>query len=418
MKITIFAVGSRGDVQPYVALGLGLKKAGHVVSVAAYSFFKEFVESYGLLFYPLSGNPQAHLLRIAHANRNPISFYKQIFSFLSKSFLIDCLKACDNAEAILFSPLGFLADGLRDTSQFPCFPAFYLPLTPTRHFPNYWFPPLSSRFPFRPWYNSLSYQVDEQIMWHYFRQAFNALRKEIPTLFRLPLFKTKLQRASSLNRPTLYGFSPSVIPKPPDWKAMMHVTGFWHLESPPQWTPPQNLVKFIAAGPAPLYIGFGSTIGKNAKQLTEIVLRALAKTGQRAIISKGWGGLEDIQGSDSIFTVDSIPHHWLFPQTSMVIHHGGAGTTAAGLLAGIPSVVLPRFADQFFWGERVLELGVGPKPIPLKKLSTTLLSQTIQEVFQNRKMQETAQKLGDKLRKEDGVAQGVNAFQREISGFC
>jgi UDP:flavonoid glycosyltransferase YjiC (YdhE family) len=212
--------------------------------------------------------------------------------------------------------------------------------------------------------------------------------------------------------PTLYGFSPSVIPAPADWSNDHHVTGFWFLDSAADWTPPQDLVTFLQAGSPPVYIGFGSMTTRKPEETTDLVIKALHQTNQRAILVSGWGGLQKTDLPDSVFMIDSIPHAWLFPRVAAVVHHGGAGTTAAGLRAGVPSIVIPFFADQPYWGGRVADLGVGPTPIPRKKLTVERLAQAIQIAVTDEAMRQRAVDLGLRIQAEDGVARAVEIIQQ------
>jgi len=207
--------------------------------------------------------------------------------------------------------------------------------------------------------------------------------------------------------PAIYGFSPSVIPKPAEWRAEDHITGYWFLDPPDGWTPPPDLLNFLRAGPPPLYIGFGSIGNRNPAEITDLVLQTLKKTQQRAILLSGWGGLQKTDFPASIFMLDSIPFTWLFSQVAAVIHHGGAGTTSAGLRAGVPSIVIPFLGDQYFWGRRVQDLGVGPAPIPRSKLTVDRLAQAIQEAVTNTTMRQRAAELGAKIQVEDGIAKAI-----------
>lgn len=212
--------------------------------------------------------------------------------------------------------------------------------------------------------------------------------------------------------PMLYGFSPSVIPPPVDWRAEDHVTGYWFLDPPADWTPPPDLLNFLQAGSPPVYVGFGSMGNRDPAETTDLVLQALSKTGQRAILLTGWGGMQKTDLPASVFMVDSIPHAWLLPRVAAVVHHGGAGTTAAGLRAGVPSIVIPFLGDQPFWGRRVHNLGVGPAPIPRSKLTVDRLAQAIQEAVTNTAMRQRAAELGSKIQAEDGIANAVELIQR------
>jgi len=205
-----------------------------------------------------------------------------------------------------------------------------------------------------------------------------------------------------------------VLPRPSDWGDNVHVTGYWFLEADPSWQPPVELVEFLEGGPPPVYIGFGSVISREARELTEMVLAALAQTGQRGLLLTGWGGLARADWPEHMFQIDSIPFGWLFPRMRVIVHHGGMGTTGAALRAGIPSVVVPFTADQPFWGRRVYQLGVGPKPIPHKKLTVQSLAEAIHVALSDQTMQRRAEALGERLRSEDGVAQAVQVIEQYL----
>ncbi len=212
--------------------------------------------------------------------------------------------------------------------------------------------------------------------------------------------------------PVLYGYSPAVFPKPPDWDADTHVTGYWFLDPAEDWSPPAALIEFLQAGPLPVYVGFGSMSSRRPEQTADLVLQALAQARQRAIILAGWGGLQMAELPDSVLMVDSVPFSWLFPRVAAVIHHGGAGTTSAGLRAGVPSIVVPFFGDQPFWGRRVAELGVGPAPIPRRRLTAERLTGALQQAVTDQAMRQRAADLGATLQAEDGVGCAVEIIRQ------
>ena len=203
-----------------------------------------------------------------------------------------------------------------------------------------------------------------------------------------------------------------MIPHPPDWADNINVTGYWFLEPDENWIPPQPLVDFLQAGPAPVYIGFGSMSHSKPEETTRFVLDALAATQQRGILLAGWGGMHTEDLPDTVFTVDAVPFSWFFPRMSAVVHHGGAGTTAAGLRAGMPSIVIPFFGDQPFWGRRVAQLGVGPSPIPLRKLNVDLLSQAIETALGDTAMRQRAAELGATIQAEDGIGNAISILEK------
>jgi UDP:flavonoid glycosyltransferase YjiC (YdhE family) len=218
----------------------------------------------------------------------------------------------------------------------------------------------------------------------------------------------------------LYGFSPAVIAKPPDWGPRIHVTGYWFLDAAAAWRPPADLVAFLDEDPPPVYVGFGSMVNREPEATTALVLEALRQAQVRAVLVSGWGGLSPGDLPPTVYMLEAIPHAWLFPRVAAVVHHGGAGTTAAGLRAGVPSLIVPFFGDQFFWGARVAALGVGPPPIPRKELTVARLAQALQEVRGDEAMRRRAAMLGATIRSEDGVARAVEVIStveaREAGG--
>jgi UDP:flavonoid glycosyltransferase YjiC (YdhE family) len=415
MHITIIALGSRGDVQPYVALGTGLKAAGHAVCVLTSQDFEHLVVSSGLEFQDTGGNLQA----VAQGMQGLLeqgNFLKilakmgaaaeQMISQATRSGLV----ACRGADLIV-AGLGGLYTGvaLSEKLDIPCLPALYYPFTPTREFPNALVPLPPVRLP--GWLNRLTHLLARQMFWQNFRAADGRARREILQLAPAPFFGpfAALERRKT---PVLYGYSPQVLPPPADWEPYNHVTGYWFLDPPEGWEPPGDLVRFLRAGPPPVYIGFGSMVNARPEETTRLVLEALARTGQRGVLAAGWGGLMKANLPDSVFMLDPLPYYWLFPRMAAVVHHGGGGTTATGLWAGVPSVVIPFMGDQPFWGQRVQALGVGPRPIPRRRLTAERLAEAIQIALSDRQMQERAARLGERIRAEDGIGQAVAVIEQ------
>lgn len=209
----------------------------------------------------------------------------------------------------------------------------------------------------------------------------------------------------------LYPYSPAVIPTPADWDANSIATGYWFLEQTDEWTPDPALLRFLAAGPAPVYVGFGSMPAEDATAKTRVVLEALAEAGLRGVLATGWGGLSAAEVPDSVFTLDAAPHDWLFTRMAAVVHHGGAGTTGAGLRAGVPTVICPFFGDQPFWGRRVAALGVGPAPIAQKKLTAERLAAALRSATGDPEIRSRAAALSATIRREDGIGRAIEAIE-------
>jgi sterol 3beta-glucosyltransferase len=301
----------------------------------------------------------------------------------------------------------YVAFGLAEKFNIPLLQAYVFPFSPTKEFPAAMVPKSVANFGGGA--NRLSHQAFRQIMWQSSRAADTLMRQKVLNLPTAP-FMGPYASATFNQLPAVYGFSPSVIPQPSDWKDAK-VTGYWFLDEGNTWTPPQALTDFLQSGPAPVYIGFGSMGSRKPEETANLVLEALAKTKQRAILLSGWNGMKSDNVPDSVFLVDSVPHSWLFPKVAGVVHHGGVGTTAAGLRAGVPTTIVPFFGDQPFWGARIAELGVGTQPIPRKNLTSDNLAAAIQTLVTDKGMKQRASDLGKKIRAEDGIANVLSVIK-------
>jgi len=417
MKIAIIALGSRGDVQPYIALGTGLKEAGHVVRLVTHQNFESLVKSHGLEFWNVRGNVQdvieSQEMRALLEKGNFIAITMRTAKEAEHAAIQwaeDGLAACQGMD-LLIAGIGssFIGLALAEKLNIPLLQTYLVPFTPTKYFPSALMPQalpnLGGAF------NLISHQLTRQMMWQGFRSADTLARQKVLGLPAASFFGPK-PATTTRALPTLYGFSPSVIPSPSDWSKDNHVTGFWFLHSADDWVPSSDLMNFLQAGSPPIYIGFGSMSTRKPEETTDLVIKALKRTNQRAILASGWGGLHKTDLPDSIFMIDSIPHAWLFPRVAAVVHHGGAGTTAAGLSAGVPSIVIPFFGDQPYWGKRVADLGVGPTPIPRQRLTAERLAQAIQTVISDKAMRQRAADLGSKIQVEDGIARAVEIIEQ------
>lgn len=410
MQITIFALGSRGDVQPYVALGKGLKDAGHTVLVLTSQDFQELVTTYGLDFLDVGGNMQA-VAQDMQGLLDQGNFLKILASMgeaaqrMARQAAISGLAACQGADLIIGGLGGlFVGLALSEKLGIPFVPAYYYPFTPTGEFRNALAPLPDRRLP--AWANRLSHQAAQQMIWQNFRAADAKMRREILHLPPAPL-RGPFASLQDPQRTILYGYSPQVIAPPRDWGANIHVTGYWFLEPADGWEPPAGLLDFLQAGPPPVYVGFGSMVHSQPERVADLVVQALASTGQRGVLSAGWGGLKATDLPETVTMLGAVPFDWLFPRMAAVVHHGGAGTTSLGLRAGVPSIVIPFMGDQPFWGRRVHELGAGTQPIAAKQLTVERLAQAIRVAVTDRSMQKRAAALGERIRAEDGVGRAV-----------
>jgi UDP:flavonoid glycosyltransferase YjiC (YdhE family) len=414
MKITIIAPGSRGDVQPYVALGKGLMDAGHSVQILTTHDFHELVTTYGLDFVDMGGQMEdvARQIEGLLKQGNFLKILKsmgQAAQELVNRASERGLEASQNSDRLIAGPGGlFVGLALSEKLGIPFIPAFYFPFTPTRAFPNALVPLPPIHLP--GWANRRTHHIAQQMLWQNYRAADTQARREIlglpPASWWGPFEPLNRQQQT-----VIYGYSPLVLPRPADWGPSVHITGYWFLDPPADWEPPVHLVNFLESGSPPVFVGFGSMTNSKAEDTTRLVIEALARTGQRGVLSAGWGGLSQKDLPDSVQMIGSTPFSWLFPRMAAIVHHGGAGTTSIGLSAGIPSIVTPFMGDQPFWGQRVFELGVGPRPIPLRRLTAERLAQAIQTALTDTAMRQQAAILGKCIRMEDGVARAVEVIE-------
>jgi UDP:flavonoid glycosyltransferase YjiC (YdhE family) len=411
MRIVIIAPGSRGDVQPYIALGKGLQNAGHYIRLVSHSNFESLVTSYGLEFWSFGNDVKDAVENSEMRELTEKGNFLLLVAKMAKEaqrealrFAEGGLRAAQDMDIVL-SGIGGLYIGIAiaEKLDIPLVQAYVVPFTPTQELSSVLTPKLPT------FLNRFSHHLTRQLMWQGFRSADGIARKNVLNIPAAPLLGPYNSR-STQNMPILYGFSPSVIPAPSDWNGNTHITGYWFVDESDDWQPPAALLDFMQSGSSPVYIGFGSMSNRNPEQTADLVIQALALTNQRAILLSGWGGLQKANIPDSIFMIDAIPHSWLFPRVSAVIHHGGASTTAAGFKAGVPSIVIPFFGDQPFWGQRVTDLGVGSKPIPRKKLTAERLAEAIQEVVTNEDMRQRASQLGKQIQGENGIKSAVEIF--------
>ncbi|KAG1362509.1 sterol 3-beta-glucosyltransferase UGT80A2 [Cocos nucifera] len=418
MNIVILIVGTRGDVQPFVAIGKRLQDYGHRVRLATHANFKEFVLTAGLEFYPLGGDPKV-LAEYMVKNKGflpsapseiPIQ-RKQI-----KEIIFSLLPACKDpdvdtgipfkADAIIANPPAYGHTHVAEALKVPIHIFFTMPWTPTSEFPH----PLSRVK--QPAGYRLSYQIVDSMIWLGIRDMINDFRKR--KLKLRPVTYLSGAQGSASDIPHGYIWSPHLVPKPKDWGPKIDVVGFCFLDLAKNYEPPESLVKWLESGERPIYIGFGSLPVQEPEKMTRIIVEALEITGQRGIINKGWGGLGNLaEPKEFVYLLDNVPHDWLFLQCKAVVHHGGAGTTAAGLKAACPTTIVPFFGDQPFWGERVHVRGLGPPPIPVDQFTLQKLVDAI-KFMMDPEVKLRALELSKAMESEDGVTGAVKAFLKHL----
>ncbi|MGV9362190.1 glycosyltransferase [Amycolatopsis sp. NPDC003731] len=396
--VVIVAPGSRGDVQPCVALGRGLAAHGDRVRVLAASAFRELVESHGLGFAPLSADPAALLgSAVGQAwtgGRRFLSGLRAVLRPVLDTLLADVHAGAAGADLVLAPSLGFLGAHLGAHLGVPDAELHYQPSVPTRAFAH---PLLPQATRLGPWARHLSFTAVDAVAWQVLRPEIDRWRAETLGLPRTG------RRGPRRRSAVLCGFSDAVVPRPPDWPARVHLTGYWFLDTATP-RPDPRLRDFLAAGPPPVYVGFGSMRPADAERTSDVVRAALRRARLRGVLSTG-------ADADDVLVVGDVPHDWLFPRTAAVVHHGGAGTTAAGLRAGVPALVCPVFSDQPYWGDRVSKLSAGPKPVPLGELDVDTLTARLRELTGNPLFRRGAQYVGARLRAEDGVARACSLLR-------
>ncbi len=418
-RITLITAGSRGDVQPYIALGLGLQAAGHDARLATHAVFGDWIAGHGLAFSPVEGDPMAMArgqsgrdwMETGRRGFGLLRGFREFIGPLLHKATADLLPACADADLILFAgPTFFAAYNVAEKLDLPFVQAYLQPVNPTREFPSLVYP---TRFRGGPLFNYATHAIGGQLFYQMLRPLVNGVRREMLGLRPLSAIGPFL-RMMRRRLPVLLGYSPTVLPKPKDWTEAEFVTGFWFMDEA-DYTPPDDLARFLAAGPPPVYVGFGSMTGNDPERLTRITVEALRQSGRRGVLLSGWAGLAVGDLPDSILRLDAVPHDWLFPRMAAVVHHGGVGTTHTGLRAGVSNVVVPFFGDQPFWGDRVHALGAGPRPILQADLTAESLAEAIRAATGDEAMRARAAAVGRQIQEENGVDVAVEIIDRYLA---
>lgn len=414
MKIFLSAMGTRGDIQPFIALGRGLLAAGHEVALCTAEGFRPFIEEHGVP-YAFMDNEFLAIIQsqmgqnAIEGNLGAWQIYRKIGPIIRRS-LDDEWRAVQEfqPDLMVYHPKMLGSYHIAERLKIPSFLSLAIPFqTPTRAFPN----PVFTGVKLGGWFNRFSYRLIDLAGLMY-GGVVNDFRTNVLGMPPRGRLAPSMVKSNGEPVPVLYAYSPSLVPRPVDFPPEVHVTGFWFLERLSDWQPSPGLAAFLAAGPPPIYVGFGSMSGSKNAERGRLVVEALQKAGQRGIIASGWGGLQVKDLPESIFLLDHAPHDWLFERVAAVVHHGGSGTTAAGLRAGKPTLICPFIADQPFWGSVVHGQGAGPQPIPQKKLTVDGLTAAISTMVTDVAMQRRAAQLGEQIRAEDGVRCAVAVIEQ------
>ncbi|MGI5241278.1 glycosyltransferase [Dactylosporangium sp. CA-139066] len=406
-RVAIMAIGSRGDVAPYTGLGVRLQEAGHPVTIATHAAFEPLVRRHGLGFHLLPMDAQEQLQK-RFADRGLVRMTMAVNRVVAEHAVplaTAMLEAARGADVLLVTPTSWFGVHIAEGLGIASLGVYLQPLSPTREFPP---PTLATRSlgraaNFR--LASLLLNVGQRP----FRHAVAGLRAQLGLPPTTPSAWLAAQQARRW--PILYGYSPLVLPAPPDWPAWHRPVGYWWPAPEPQFRPAPELADFLDAGPPPVYIGFGSMPARHRAALSALLVSAVRRAGVRAVVSAGWAGLSAGAGDD-VIGVDDVPHEWLFPRMAAVVHHAGAGTTAAGLRAAVPAVPVPVLVDQPFWAQRLRLLGVAPDAIPRRRLSAGRLAAALREAVGEPAYRHRAEALAARLAEEDGAAAVLRELER------
>ncbi|KAH6695584.1 glycosyltransferase family 28 domain-containing protein [Plectosphaerella plurivora] len=441
LNIAIHIVGSRGDVQPFIPIAQLLMRApfNHRVRICTHPIFKDFVESNGVEFFSIGGDPEALM---AYMVKNPgllpslesvkagdIGKRRAEMWEIINSAWRSCIESGNGmgppiraahvedpkdlfiADAIIANPPSMAHLHCAEKLGIALHMVFTMPWSPTQkfHHPlaamNYGKADASTA-------NYLSYMMMELLTWQGLGDLINKFRRQ--TLHLDPISSMwGYQLLPRLRVPYSYLWSQSLIPRPSDWDEHIDITGFSFLPLADSYTPPADLAAFLEAGPPPVYIGFGSIVVDDPAALTDLIFNAIRIAGVRVILSKGWGGMGGDNIPENVHLVGNCPHDWLFRRVSAVVHHGGAGTTAAGIAAGRPTVVVPFFGDQLFWGQMIARAGAGPDPVPYKQMTAEKLAESI--LFALRpEVTAAVQDMADEIAQEDGAGDTARSIQDRL----
>ena len=410
MKITIVTMGTRGDVQPYLALAKGLMQRGHDVLLSAPVNFDGWIAEHGVAQHPIPVNLHA-FLQSPDVRRVVSGKWWALRGIWRKTVVpmmaatLDAVAAASRtADVIVFHPKVIGAGDVAEATGATPVLAAPVPMLPTAEFPF-----IVSARSYGRWLNRQTWRLFNYSRFPYLA-LLNRWRRETLGLGPGPRIEP-LGTYVGGRMLRLCAVSAAVVPRPADWADGDHMTGYWFLDEDRDWTPDPALADFLAAGEAPVYVGFGSMTAEDPERLAQEVAAGVAAAGVRAVLATGWGAMETIAAADHVHVIGAAPHANLFPLMRAVVHHGGAGSVAAGLRSGRPTLVCPQAVDQPFWGRRVHDLGCGPRPLPLKKLRAAVFADRLRDLVGNPAYATAAAAVAVRIAGEDGVAQAVHLIE-------
>lgn len=417
MRISMVAIGSTGDVRPYVLLGRELKKRGHEVTIVCFDMTEKLVTEAGLNFAPLAGSVKDIFMAVMTPGTNGFTFLPKFKNALLDDlpqFLHTLEEGCKDAEAIICTFFGSVVYSIAEKHNIPCIQTHYFLMDYNDMFPITTAPGLKMGKAWNKVSYKMGYALINTLEWHYLSDWRSEEGMKSKKISMSPDYYINGHKI-----PVLYAISPLLVPRAPEWDEHIHMTGFWTDPEPCEYEPEPSLVRFLEEGEKPVYIGFGSMVSSDMGQTLDIVLKAVAASGVRAIIGRGWGGgaLDAALSNPNVYVADYIPHDWLFSRVSAVVHHGGAGTTAAGVLACKPTLVVPFGGDQPFWGQRIYDLGIGPKPIKRENLTVEKLADALIKLTHTPRFNVAVSEIGERMKYENGTLLAADIVEREINDW-
>ena len=407
MQITLLVFGTRGEVQPLIALARGLNAAGHTARIVTQAEFYDFVIKYDINCVPIHINLREAERSRKHGGQYSIFAIRKL-SQRAHQVLIEIWEACQTSDALILCDMGMIPGWpIMEKLNVPTLVAAFYPedvcLAMMRE---------TSSGKLHAWVQrNIVTALSSRLILH---PLLNRWRR---TTLGLPPSRTigGIEAAQTSGVPVLHAFSPHVFPKPAHWPDWFHITGYWFLEHPDSWQPSADLVEFLTVGPPPVYVGFGSVSANDMQRMTDIVIKALTKTQQRGILAAGWNNLGQRPTlPNTMLAIEGAPHDWLFPQVAAAVHHGGAGTTAIALRSGTPNIIIPFTIDNPFWARRLAELGVAPPGIPPQELTADRLAAAIDIAVHDEAMQARQAALSEALHNEDGIARAVELIHNYL----
>lgn len=420
MRVTLLTVGSRGDVDPVVAFGAGLARAGYDVGVATYGHYADDVRAHGLRHELLPGDPvrrmrAASTTQLVGARTNPLLYGRGLRLQAAEvrvgahRLLDAALELCRGSDVLVSWSAAAFAPTIAEALGTRLLIAVPTPMTATRAFPSFLSPIASSR---SRSYNRISHSVARSVLWRPFSAILNDWRRDRAGLPPLP-WDGPMGRAHRARVPLYNAFSPAAVPPPADWGAWVQTTGFWDLRAPDEASLPPHIEAFLDSGRPPVCVDLGSLAATQDAGAVDTIVAGVRAAGERVVVLRGWGDAGETS-DDDVLVCDPVAHPLLLPRLQALVHAAGAGTAGAVLRAGTPSVVVPLLGDQWFWARRCAALGVAPPPLKIADATVSVVRDAVRWIATDGAFRDRAVELARRIASEDGVARAVYCFRGDF----